>query len=50
MAGHPLNGHITGMATTFNGGGYLNGCDGGIFTFGNAIFRGSNPTYQCRGT
>jgi hypothetical protein len=24
--------------------------DGGVLTFGNAVFRGSSPTLQCRGT
>lgn len=39
------------MSATPTGGGFLlSACDGGIFAFGDAAFRGSTPTYQCCGT
>jgi len=42
MGGHPLNQPIVGMASTPDGRGYwLVASDGGVFSFGDAPFRGS---------
>ena len=42
MGGKPLNKPIVGMATTLDGAGYwLVASDGGIFSFGDAVFSGS---------
>jgi hypothetical protein len=42
MGGKPLSAAVVGMAPTPDGGGYwLVASDGGIFTFGDAPFRGS---------
>jgi hypothetical protein len=43
MGGQPLNQPIVGMAATPDGGGYwMVSADGGIFSFGDARFHGSN--------
>jgi hypothetical protein len=42
MIGHTLNAPVVGLSATPDGGGYwLQGSDGGIFTFGDALFKGS---------
>ena len=42
MYGRALNGPVVGIASTPDGAGYwLQGSDGGIFTFGDAPFLGS---------
>ena len=42
MAGTALNAPVVGMAANLSGNGYwLQGADGGIFTFGDAQFYGS---------
>jgi hypothetical protein len=42
MGGKPLNAPIVGMAATSDGGGYwLVAADGGVFSFGDAVFQGS---------
>jgi peptidoglycan hydrolase-like protein with peptidoglycan-binding domain len=42
MGGHLLNAPVVGMAATGDGGGYwLVASDGGIFSFGDAVFHGS---------
>jgi hypothetical protein len=42
MAGVPLNGPVLDSVATLSGGGYyMVGSDGGIFAFGDAVFRGS---------
>jgi hypothetical protein len=42
MYGTPLNAAVVGITATHDGGGYwLQGSDGGIFSFGDAPFFGS---------
>ncbi|HUA94311.1 MAG TPA: hypothetical protein VMB82_02150, partial [Acidimicrobiales bacterium] len=42
MGGRPLNQPVVGMAATLTGGGYWEVAkDGGIFSFGDALFSGS---------
>ena len=46
MAGQPLNGPVSGMASAPDGLGYwLVAADGGVFSFGDAVFAGTTSDF-----